>query len=128
MDSSWTIFILVIVVAVNAVVTITLWREAVRRPERPTKKFFNELTHSEPIVPKHGRPEKWTFVDDAYIAKYARTSLGAVHRAQWAFFHDFVDFANVLNRWFGCMDQRWRLQELADNELHRLPTRRPRAN
>jgi hypothetical protein len=69
MDTGWIIDILIIVVAVNATATITLWREAVRRPARPTKKFFKELIHNEPLVPKHGRPKKWTFDDDAYIAK-----------------------------------------------------------
>lgn len=117
MDTGWIIDILIIVVAVNASATITLWREFVRRPTRPTKKFFKELIHNDPIVPKHGRPKKWTFDDDAYIAKYAQTSLGAVHRAQRAFFHDFADFADVMNSWFGRMDERWRLEELEDNEL-----------
>jgi hypothetical protein len=117
MDTGWIIDILIIVVALNASATITLWREAVRRPARPTKKFFKELIHDDPIVPKHGRPKKWTFDDDAYIAKYAQTSIGAVHRAQRAFFHDFADFADVINSWFGWMDERWRLEELADNEL-----------
>jgi hypothetical protein len=39
-----------------------------------------------------------------------------VHRAQRAFFHDFVDFADVMNCWFGWTHERWRLEELADNE------------
>jgi hypothetical protein len=108
---------LMIIVALTALATITLWREAVRRPERPSKKFIKALLRSEPIVPKHGTPTRWTFEDDAYVAKYERTSLGTMFRAQRSFFHDFADFAVVVNSWFKQMRDCWRLQELADNEL-----------
>jgi hypothetical protein len=117
MDYGWTL--LIVVVAANALVTFALVREVrevVRRPARPSKKFF-ALIRGEPIVPKHGRPTTWTFADDADIAKSAKTLLGVIHRAQRAFFHDFVEFADVVNAWFGLLNLPWRLEELADNEL-----------
>jgi hypothetical protein len=120
-----TLWIIIIIVALNAMATIALWREAVRRPARPNKAFIKKLFHSEPIVPKHGRPQRWTFQDDAYIAKYAHTGLGKMHRAERAFFNDFSDFAVVVNSWFEMIDDRWRLQELADNELRLLAPQDP---
>jgi hypothetical protein len=108
----------IFIVALNALVTVNLWREAVRRPARPTEKFIKALLRSEPIVPKHGRPTKWTF-DEEHDAnpKWERTSFGKMIHARRLFFHDFSDFAVVVNSWFKMSEQPWRLQELADNEL-----------
>jgi hypothetical protein len=116
------VFVLIIVsiVSGNAIATIALWREAVRRPDRPTKKFIKALLHSEPIVPKHGQPTKWDFYcdDEAYLARWA-ARLGKMHRAEKAFFYDFSKFGDVLNHAFMHWSP-WRLQELADNELELL--------
>ena len=109
--------VLIIIVAINALMTIALWREAARRPTKPSKKFIKALLRSDPIAPKHGTPTRWTFEDDAYITKYERTPLGTIFRAQRLFFNDFSDFAMVVNWWFEGSEDRWRLQELADNEL-----------
>jgi hypothetical protein len=89
--------LLVVIVFVNAMATLRLWREAARRPERPAKDFIESLLQSAPIVPKHGRPERWTADSDAQIAKFERTSYGIVHLAQKAFFYDFSEFGRVVN-------------------------------
>ena len=112
-----TTTILIIIIVLNALATVNLWREAVRRPARPSEKFIKALLRSEPIVPKHGTPTRWTYEDDAYIAKYERTSFGKVIRARRLFFYDFEDFAVIVNSWFEESEYCWRLQELADNEL-----------
>jgi hypothetical protein len=108
--------VLVVIVILNAIATITLWRTAAPRPEKLKKKFFAALMDNKPIVPRHQRPtiigEDWG-VDD--------------HDRE--FFADFEDFADVVNWWFADPDlkhQPWRLQELADTELrlgfHDAPT------
>ena len=112
-----TTTVLMIIIALNALATINLWREAARRPARPSEKFVKALLRSEPIVPKHGTPTRWTYEDDAYVAKYERTSFGKMIRARRLFFYDFADFAVIVNSWFEKSGDRWRLQELADNEL-----------
>ncbi len=112
-----TTTVLMIIIALNALATINLWREAVRRPARPSEKFIKALLRSEPIVPKHGTPTRWTYEDDTYIAKYERTPVGAMFRARRLFFYDFADFAVIVNSWFEKHEDCWRLQELADNEL-----------
>jgi hypothetical protein len=111
--------VLFVIALINAAATIALWRQAVRRPARPTKQFIKTLLHSEPVVPKHGRPTKWSFYadDEAHLAKYSRTRLGAVRAGERAFFQDFADFGEVMNDWLHCLELPWRLQELPDNEL-----------
>jgi hypothetical protein len=42
-----------IIVFVNLVLTIELWRRAARRPEKLKKKFFKRLFNTKPITPKH---------------------------------------------------------------------------
>jgi hypothetical protein len=113
--------LLVVIVFVNAMATLRLWREAARRQERPAKDFIESLLHSAPIVPKHGRPTKWDFYsnDEAYLAKF-EDGLGGMHRAEKAFFYDFSKFGDVLNHWFTSVGSPWRVQELADNELNLL--------
>ena len=39
------------IVVLNAVATITLWREAARKPPRPKKEFLQKLMRSAPITP-----------------------------------------------------------------------------
>ena len=102
-----TFEILTIIVLLNVVATIALWRRAARRPEKLKKKFRNLLWHSQPITPKHQPPPplkkgKWG-VDEEEIQ----------------FFSDFEDFANVVNWWLADEhNQRpWRLQELPESRL-----------
>lgn len=106
--------VLVVIVILNAIATIVLWRTAARRPEKLKKKFFAALMDSKPIEPKHQRPlsigEGW-----------------GVYDQDRKFFTDFEDFADVVNWWFADphVGGPWRLQELADTglklEFHDLP-------
>lgn len=111
--------VLMIIVAMNALATIALWREAVRRPARPSEKFIMDLLRSEPIEPKHASPKRWRYKAD--VATWGRSPPGTMFNAQRLFFHDFVDFAVVVNSWFELIEDSWRLQELDDNELERGP-------
>lgn len=70
-----TIF-LTIAFAAIALVTINLWREAVRRAPRPSEKFARDLLQAGPIEPKHGKPVKWAFDDDKPLKKWEGTSVG----------------------------------------------------
>ncbi len=100
--------VLVSVVVVIAVVIITLWRQAARKPPRPNKKFLNGLLHSEPITPNHDPPKS---------AGGAYSSLAGDDDKR--FFADFAAFADVVNWWFADkhVDSCWRLQELSDGHL-----------
>jgi hypothetical protein len=105
--------LLALIVALNVMVTIALWRTAARRPEKLKKQFITTLLRSKPIEPKHRLPkplvEGW----------------GITKRVQ-QFFVDFKDFADVVNWWFSEVETGWRLQELADPELTvRLAMSRP---
>jgi hypothetical protein len=107
-----TFEILTIIVLLNAVATIELWRRAARRPEKPKRKFRNRLWESEPITPKHEPPPP---LKRGY----------AVGEAELQFFRDFEDFANVVNSRLADPNiQRhnilWRLQELPKSELSKL--------
>jgi hypothetical protein len=104
------------IVAINALATIALWRVAARRPARPSKKFIRALFGSEPLVPSHGIPKRWTYDDDDINAsKRERSRFGEMIRSQQLFFYDFSDFGMIVNSWFERSEQDWRLQELADN-------------
>jgi hypothetical protein len=46
-----------VIVILNAIATIALWRTAARRPEKLKKKFFAALMDDKPIVPRHQRPK-----------------------------------------------------------------------
>jgi hypothetical protein len=100
--------VVTIVVAVNAMATITLWREAARKPPRPNKQFLKKLMHSEPITPKHN-PQKVAGAEFSSRAddQYRR------------FFADFAPFADVVNSWLAdeFIGSRWRLQELPDGDV-----------
>jgi hypothetical protein len=107
-----TFDVLTIVVFLNVLVTIELWRRAARRPEKPKKKFLNQLWRSKPIMPKHQPPpplEKGYAVGDGTLQ----------------FFSDFEDFANVINSWLTDThihphNSPWRLQELPEAGLSLL--------
>jgi hypothetical protein len=116
--------VLAIALAAIALATINLWREAVRRPPRPSEKFVRDLLQSVPIAPKHGKPIKWDFDDDKPLKKWERTPVGTMFDAKRSFFYDFAEFGPVVNSWFECTEDNWRLQELADNEL-RISRRDP---
>jgi hypothetical protein len=94
--TSYSLEILTVVVLLNVMATITLWRRAARRPEKLRKKFLNQLWRSKPITPKHQPPPP---LEEGY----------AVGKADLQFFSDFEDFANVIN---------WRLAGLEDPEVH----------
>jgi hypothetical protein len=104
-----TFEVLAVIVFLNAMATITLWRQAARRPEKLKKKFLASLRNSKPIVPKHRRPMD---------IEHPSILVGKEHRL---FFNDFADFAAVVNRWLAeCYfggSTPWRLQELPDTEL-----------
>jgi hypothetical protein len=101
-----------IVVALNVLATIELWRRAARRPERPKKKFLNRLWDSKPIMPKHEPPPP------------LKEGAWGVGNEELQFFEDFEDFANVVNWWLADPDVHqdcpWRLQELPKSELLEL--------
>jgi hypothetical protein len=94
-----------IVVALNAMATISLWRDAARKPPRPKKEFLQKLNRSEPIMPKHDPPKA---VGGAF------SSLATEHYRR--FYAEFSEFAEVVNWWLA--DEHiggpWRLQELPD--------------
>jgi hypothetical protein len=75
---------LVIIVILNMMATITLWRTAARKPAKLKKKFVSALLSSEPIVPNHRPP----VIGEGFLSK-----------AERQFFIDFEDFADVVNWW-----------------------------
>jgi len=78
-----TFEILTIIVLLNVVATIELWRRAARRPEKPKKKFRDCLWWGNPITPKHEPPPP------------LKTGMGVRNPEQFS--SDFEDFANVIN-------------------------------
>jgi hypothetical protein len=105
---------LAVIVFLNIMATIELWRRAARRPEKFKKKFRNRLWHTKPIVPKHQRPPP--LKEDAF----------GVGKEELQFFSDFEEFANVVNWWLAddYNQSPWRLQELVKpgllSTLHRV--------
>jgi hypothetical protein len=100
--------VVTIVAAINALATITLWREAERKPPRPKKEFLDKLMKSEPITPKHGPPK---------AAGGAYSTLASDDDRR--FFADFADFADVVNWWLADehVETCWRLQERHEGNL-----------
>jgi hypothetical protein len=94
--------VLIAIVAINAIVTLSLWRMMATKVSRPAglnKKAGKALWHSDPIVPRHEKPK-------------------VVGDADTTFFDDFKEFADVVNWWLADYDEsRFRLQELPDNNL-----------
>ena len=103
-----TFEVLAIIVFLNVMATIALWRQAARKPEKLNKKFRNALLHSAPITPNHQPPNK-----------IGASAPSLVRLQDLLFFDDFRDFGDVVNCWLG--DEHvggpWRLQELPDTDL-----------
>jgi hypothetical protein len=103
-----TFEVLGVIVFLNVMATIALWRAAARKPEKLKKKFISALRDSKPIVPKHKPPKSIGESVPSLVTKEDRL-----------FFDDFQDFAVVVNWWLG--DEHvggpWRLQELPDTDL-----------
>jgi hypothetical protein len=100
--------LIIIVVGLNVLATIALWREAARNPPEPKKKFIAELLHSAPIEPKHEPPKAVAQRFESSVTEWDRM-----------FFDDFADFATVVNWWFASAHDGspCRLQELPDTIL-----------
>ena len=103
--------VLVAIVAINAVVTLSLWRMMATKANRPAglnKKAAKALWHSDPIVPRHDPPKA---VGGDFPS--------LVHDADRTFFDDFKEFADVVN-WFLAdryVGSRFRLQDLPDGNV-----------
>jgi hypothetical protein len=103
--------VLMIIVVINAVVTLSLWRKVAGKSNRGpklNKKAASALWHSDPIVPKHDPPK-------AAGGQFSSLADDDDRR----FFADFRDFANVVNRWLAkeYIASRFRLQDLPDGDL-----------
>lgn len=100
--------VLTAIVAINAIVTFSLWRlvaTKVTRPAGVNKKAAKALWNSDPIVPRHEPPN---FV--------GRDNPGWGDDAARTFFDDFKEFADVVNWWLAdkYIATRFRLQNLPD--------------
>jgi hypothetical protein len=115
-EDDMTFEIFAIIVFVNVLATIALWRSAARAPAKPKKGFIDKLRKSEPITPKHQPPAAIDEKFGSFVTDEDRQ-----------FFADFADFASVVNWWFGDahVGSAWRLQELPDTELKLDITDRP---
>ena len=103
--------VLATIVVINAVVTISLWRQIARKANRHAglnKKAATALWRSDPIVPRHDPPK---------TAGGEYSSLA--HDVDQLFFVDFRDFADVVNWWLAdeFTKSRFRLQDLPDGDL-----------
>jgi len=85
-----TFEVLAIIVFLNVMATIALWRQAARKPEKLNKKFRNALLHSAPITPNHQPPNK-----------IGESAPSLVRLQDLLFFDDFRDFGDVVNCWLG---------------------------
>jgi hypothetical protein len=103
--------VLIAIVAINAVVTLSLWRMMATKANRPAglnKKAAKALWHSDPIVPRHDPP------------KVMGSNFSSAFRdLNMAFFDDFREFADVVNWWFAdkYVPSRFRLQDLPDSDV-----------
>jgi hypothetical protein len=103
--------VLVAIVAINAIVTLSLWRMMATKASRPAglnKKAAKALWHSDPIVPRHDPPK---------VVGGKFPSL--VDEADRTFFDDFKEFAEVVNWWLAdkYVASRFRLQDLPDDDV-----------
>ena len=103
--------VLVAIVAINAIVTLSLWRTMATKASRPAglnKKAAKALWHSDPIVPRHD-PPKVVGGDCPSLADDADRK----------FFDDFREFADVVNWWLSdkYVASHFRLQDLPDAHL-----------
>lgn len=103
--------VLIAIVAINAVVTLSLWRMMATKASRPAglnKKAAKALWHSDPIVPRHDPPKVVGGDFPSLVCDADRT-----------FFDDFKEFADVVN-WFLAdkyVGSRFRLQDLPDGNV-----------
>jgi hypothetical protein len=110
--------LLVAIVAINAIVTLSLWRMIATKASRPAglnKKAAKALWHSDPITPRHDPP------------KVHSGRFSSLHSDKdQAFFLDFQEFADVVNRRLATLESRFRLQELPEDHLRlNLPDDQP---
>jgi hypothetical protein len=103
--------VLIAIVAINAVVTLSLWRMMATKASRPaglSKKAAKALWHSDPIVPRHDPPKA---VGGDFLSR--------LRDADRTFFGDFKEFADVVNWWFAdeYVGSRFRLQDLPDSDV-----------
>lgn len=103
-----TLNLLAVLLFLNLLATISLWRTSARKPETLKRKFLKALLHSGPITPKHQSPKS-----------IGEGISSLVTEEDQRFFDDFSDFARVVNWWLADKDVGgpWRLQELPDTEL-----------
>jgi hypothetical protein len=103
--------VLIIIVVINAVVTLSLWRKVASKSGRHpklNKKAAVALWRSDPIIPKHDPPKtaggKFSSLADDIDRK---------------FFADFKAFADVVNWWLAdeFRASRFRLQDLPAGDL-----------
>jgi hypothetical protein len=102
--------VLIIIVVINAVATLSLWRKVATKSNRSPKlneKAATALWRSDPIIPKHDRPKaaggKWSSL---------------ARDVDRQFFADFQDFAEVVNWWLAdeFTASRFRLQDLPNGD------------
>jgi hypothetical protein len=103
--------VLIAIVAINAIVTLSLGRMMATKASRPAglnKKATKALWHSDPIVPRHDPPK---------VVGGKFPSLA--DEADRVFFDDFKEFADVVNWWLAdkYVASRFRLQDLPDADL-----------
>jgi hypothetical protein len=103
-----TLELLAVLLFLNLLATISLWRTSARKPETLKRKFLKALLHSGPIMPQHHSPKS---IGEGFAS--------LVDEEDQRFFDDFRDFARVVNWWLADKDVGgpWRLQELPDTEL-----------
>lgn len=102
---------LIIIVLINAFVTLSLWRKVARKSGRGPKlkkKAATALWRSDPIIPKHDPP-------NTAGGEYSSLARGIDRQ----FFADFKDFADVVNWWLAdeFRASRFRLQDLPTGDL-----------
>jgi hypothetical protein len=100
--------VFIVIVLINAVATLSLWRKVAGKSNRGpklNKKAAIALWRSDPIVPKHDPPD---------VVRGQFSSLA--DKADRQFFADFKAFADVVNRWLAkeYIASRFRLQDLPD--------------
>lgn len=107
--------VLIIIVVINALATLSMWRKLASKSSRgPTlnKKAATALWRSDPIVPKHDPPR---------IVGGKFSSLADEEDRR--FFADFKDFADVVNWWLSDEHtaSQFRLQDLPDGDVRLHP-------
>jgi hypothetical protein len=103
--------VLIIILVINAVATLSLWRKVASKSNRGpklNKKAATALWRSDPIIPKHDPPK-------TAGGEYSSTARNIDRR----FFADFKDFADVVNWWLAdeFRASRFRLQDLPTGDL-----------